>query len=106
MVFFFSCKVTILCRVFLPKFIFIQLAKKFPAFIEPKGSLLYSQEPTGPYPESVLYNPPLHTSEAREMVTRLIVMYISLESRHSTWILLEYKSDTFTEPNLFGPNNF
>jgi hypothetical protein len=38
-------------RVLLEKLIITQLVKKFP-FTEPKGSLLYSQEPTtGPFPQ-------------------------------------------------------
>jgi hypothetical protein len=45
----------------LEKLPMVQPLKNFPAFIEPEGSLPYSQEPsTGPYPEpdrSDLYHP-------------------------------------------------
>jgi hypothetical protein len=45
-------RLTIRSRVILWKLIVTQLAKKFPPFMEPDGSLPCSQQPTaGPYPE-------------------------------------------------------
>jgi hypothetical protein len=49
-------------RVILTKITVAQLVKKFSAFAEPEGSLLYSQQPsTGPYTKSTEYGPYSHT---------------------------------------------